>query len=129
MSGLGRLVPLRLVEHLSVYKDQITPLYRGSNPGLFGEFGVLSAKLQKFVLAPCPNKPLLYWPNMGAWYVPEAAVLEGGVVDREPEPVQRQRLVVQEGSVLVGGHLPPYARLLEDVHSLHYSGLFHVKTF
>ena len=43
-------------------------------------------------------------PRVGAGHVPEAAVLEGGVVEREPEADELQGVVVQEGAVLVGSH-------------------------
>ena len=49
---------------------------------------------------------------------PQAAVLERGVLDREPEPGDGHRVGVEERGVLVAAHLAADVRLLEDVHRL-----------
>ena len=57
-------------------------------------------------------------PAVAARLGPQAAVVERGVLDREPEPGDGDRVGVQERGVLVAADLAADARLLEDVHRL-----------
>mmetsp|Transcript_18066 Transcript_18066/g.43126 ORF Transcript_18066/g.43126 Transcript_18066/m.43126 type:complete len:275 (+) Transcript_18066:542-1366(+) len=49
---------------------------------------------------------------------PQAAVVQRGVFQREPEGGDRDRVAVEEAGVLVPAHLAADARLLEDEHAL-----------
>jgi len=57
-------------------------------------------------------------PAMAAGLCPHAAVLDRGVLEREPEADAALGCRVQEAAVLVAMHLAADARLLEDVHRL-----------
>ena len=65
-----------------------------------------------------PLEPLPQRTPVAARLRPQAAVLECGVLDGEPEADDAERLGVEERGVLVAADLAADARLLEDVHRL-----------
>ena len=64
------------------------------------------------------SKRLRSGPAVAAGQRPQAAVLERGVLEGEPEAGHRDRLGVEERGVLVAADLAADVGLLEDVHRL-----------
>ena len=62
----------------------------------------------------CSEEPPCDWLLVAAGHVPQAPVLQRGVVYREPEAEQPQRLVIEEGAVLVRRHLAPCTRAVSE---------------
>ena len=84
-----------------------TFIHGGGDPGGLVHSGILSGELHQ----PLPEGPVRIPDEaagdrlaVGAGDIPEAAVLLGCVVDGEPEAGQVERIVAQEGAVLVGSH-------------------------
>ena len=62
-------------------------------------------------------------PVVSSWFGPQASVVERGVLDREPEPGDRDGIGVEKGRILVATHLTTDAWLFEDVHRLQREGI------
>lgn len=71
-----------------------------------------------FALVRVSDEPPGYGLDVRPGDVPEAAVFEGCVVEREPEADQIERIVVKKSAVLVGGHWKKAAKIT----SLDYKG-------
>ena len=59
------------------------------------------------VYQPGPEEPASDGLEVASRNIPETPVLQSRIVDRKPEPVETQGLVVKEGAVLMRGHLTP----------------------